>query len=156
MGNLLSSVVVRRIHERPVMITAENLTEAESAILAIRIDLGRDLQHANSDPAKRGGPDATLACAECGRAQWMHGTRHDTCGQFCYVTFRDITHEMIQVLRFVSSVSHEVKVACSRALNEFGGHSDVTVREAKQTCSAAFNRERARISAINARAKGGG
>lgn len=27
-------------------------------------------------------PHATVVCRDCGRAKWMHGTRHDTCSQF--------------------------------------------------------------------------
>jgi len=134
-----------------VKVTPEQLTDADRALAEIRIELDRDLHLAKCGLAKSGGPDATLACAECGRAQWMHGTRHDTCSQFCYVTSYTITSEMLQVLRFAHITPHEVRVSCSRALNDFG-LNDAMVREAKRTCAAAFNRQRrAVVDALHAR-----
>lgn len=137
-------------------VTPETLTDGERTLSELPVRVGRDTHLERCDLAKRGGPDATLACAECGRARWMHRTRHDTCGQFCYVTHYTITELEIQTLRFVESTPHDVKVACSRALNEFGlsGH---LVREAKRLCAAEFNRTMGRVrDAINARAKENG
>lgn len=50
----------------------------------IPVQLDHDTHLADSSLARAGSPDATYACAECGRAKWMHGTRHDTCTQFCW------------------------------------------------------------------------
>lgn len=136
-------------------VTPETLTDAELALGELPVRLGRDTHLERCDLAKRGGPDATLACVECGRARWMHRTRHDTCAQFCYVVASTITDLEIQTLRFVESTSLDVRVACSRALNEFG-LADGLVREAKKKCAAEFNRTMGRIrDAINDRAKAG-
>lgn len=108
------------------------------AAAAIRVKLGRDPQHADCDLAKKGGPDATLACAKCGRAMWMHATRHDTCGQFCWVTERSLTDQQIGLLGTIAGLPEMIRVACSRALNDYG-LAPGPVREARQTCAVAIN-----------------
>lgn len=74
-------------------------TATAIAVSLFPLDLGRDKHLERCARAKAGGPDATLACAECGRARWMHGTRHDTCSSFCYVTESTITDDMIRTLQ---------------------------------------------------------
>jgi hypothetical protein len=93
---------------------------------AIFVKLGRDSQHATCGLARESGPDATFACANCGRAQWMHSTRHDTCGQFCWVTERSLTDRQIGQL------------ACSRACNDYA-LAPYYVQQARQTCAAAID-----------------
>lgn len=116
--------------------------EYEASVLEIEIRMDRDTHLERCDLAKRGGPDATLACDECGRARWMHRTRHDTCGSFCYVTVRSISDDQIMQLRCIPTASHEIKLACAKALNEFGVHAPTTVRDARKVCAAEINRVR--------------
>jgi hypothetical protein len=108
------------------------------AAAEIRVRLGRDPQHADCDLAKDGGPDATLACAECGRALWMHATRHDTCGQFCWVTERSLTDRQVGILGTTEGLPDVIRRACSRALNDYG-LAQGYVREARQACAVAIN-----------------
>ena len=110
----------------------------DHVIVAIPVKLGRDNHLADCDLARESGPHATLACAKCGRALWMHKTRHDTCGQFSWVTERTITVDQIEALRFAKGVSQDVRVACARALNEFGLGAGL-VREAKRACAERIN-----------------
>lgn len=108
-----------------------------SAAAAIFVKLGRDSQHATCGLAKESGSDATLACANCGRALWMHSTRHDTCGQFCWVTERSLTDKQIGQLRAISGLPEMIRTACDRALNNY--LAPYYVREARRTCAAAIN-----------------
>lgn len=105
---------------------------------AIRTELARDPHLATCDLATAGGPDATLACANCGRALWMHSTRHDTCGQFCWVTEQTLTEQQIGLLGTIPELPAEIRQACSRALNDYG-LAPYYVRQARQTCAAAIN-----------------
>lgn len=105
---------------------------------AIHVEMDHDPHLAGCDLAKSGGPDATLACAECGRALWMHSTRHDTCGQFCWVTEGSLTDRQIGLLGTIPELPAEIRQACSRALNDYG-LAPYYVREARQTCAAAIN-----------------
>jgi len=116
--------------------------DASVAMAAIRVALARDLHLSDCRAARDGGPDTTLACAECGRAMWMHGTRHDTCPRFEWVTERSITDAQIQELRMIPGISNELKLACSKALNEFGGHYPRLVRESRAACATAINEAR--------------
>ena len=104
----------------------------------IHVKLGRDPQNADCGLAKEGGPDATLACAECGRALWMHATRHETCGQFCWVTERTLTDRQIGILGTITGLPEMIRLACGRALNDYG-LAPYYVREARQTCAVAIN-----------------
>jgi hypothetical protein len=117
---------------------SEDLTAWQTTAAAIRVKLGRDPQHANCGLAKAGGTDATLACAKCGRALWMHTTRHDTCAQFCWVTDQSLTERQIGILGTIAGLPEMIRVACSRALNDYG-LAQGYVRQARQTCAAAIN-----------------
>jgi hypothetical protein len=110
----------------------------KAAAAAIYVPIGRDRHLAECDLARAGGPDATLACAECGRALWMHATRHDTCGQFCWVTERSITEQQIGLLGTAPGLPETLRLACSRALNNYA-LGPPYVREARRTCAAAIN-----------------
>lgn len=128
--------------------------EAVAAIVAIPTPLETDGHLADCSLAKRGGPDATLACAYCGRARWMHRTRHDTCGSFSYVTESGITADQITALRSIPiAIPQRIRVSCARALNEFGGFSPVEVRDARRACAAAINtaKNRSADSALEAK-----
>ena len=103
---------------------------------------GRDLHLAECDLARAGGPTATLACAECGRAKWMHETRHDTCPQFKWVTGNRITDEQIMQLRHIRGINHDIQVACGRALNDFGVFPAFDVRVARNQCAEVINATR--------------
>lgn len=109
-----------------------------TAAAAIYVVLGHDKHLASCGLAKESGHDATLACAYCDRALWMHATRHDTCGQFCWVTERSLTDKQIGQLAAISSLPDEIRLACSRALNSYA-LAPYYVREARQTCAAAIN-----------------
>ena len=98
---------------------------------------GTDPHLARCDLAKRSGPHATLACAECGRARWMHATRHDTCGQFRWV-ITSVPDALIEIFQRVPSIDQDVAVACSRALHGFG-LSPALVRHHRRTVVAAIN-----------------
>jgi hypothetical protein len=125
--------------------TADNLTADDIAVraqicAAIQIELPGDHHLAKCGLAKAAGPDGTLACAECCRAMWMHSTRHDTCARFCWVTIHTITTDHLIALRMVRGLSHDIAVACSRALNEFGGLGPRgRRRDAKLLCVNAIN-----------------
>lgn len=105
---------------------------------AIYVDLGHDKHLATCGLAKESGPDATLACAECGRALWMHATRHDTCGYFCWVTERSITDKQLGQLGTIADLPDEIRQACARALNSYA-LAAYYVREARQKCASAIN-----------------
>jgi hypothetical protein len=105
---------------------------------SIHVRLDRDLHLASCDLARAGGPDATLACAECGRALWMHATRHDTCGQFCWVTERSLTTQQLESLAAAPDLPEALRLACSRALNTFA-LAPYYIREARRTVVAAIN-----------------
>lgn len=105
---------------------------------AIFVKLGRDAHLKDCGLAKENGPDATLACAECGRALWMHATRHDTCGYFCWVTARSLTDKQIGQLGTITNLPEEFRQACARALNSYA-LADYYVREARQKCANAIN-----------------
>lgn len=105
---------------------------------AIVPKLRRDRDQATCGLARESGPDATLACAECGRALWMHETRHDTCGQFCWVTDRKLTDRQIGQLAAVEGLPEMIRRACARCLNEFA-LAPYYVREARQRCATAIN-----------------
>jgi hypothetical protein len=80
---------------------------------SIPVQLDHDPHLADSSLARAGGPDATLACAECGRAKWMHDTRHDTCGQFCWITAGELTVQQIETLETAPGL----RQACAVAIN---------------------------------------
>lgn len=118
---------------------SDALTAWQTAAAAIHTPLlGHDRHLASCDLAKAGGPDATLACAECGRALWMHATRHDTCGQFSWVTERSLNDRQIGLLGTIPSLPEMIRAACSRALNDYG-LAPYYVREARRTCAVAIN-----------------
>ena len=111
----------------------------QTAAAAIFVkQLGHDKHLADCDLALESGLDATLACANCGRALWMHSTRHDTYGQFCWVTERSLTVQQIGLLGMIAGLPEMIRLACSRALNDYG-LAPYCVREARQTCAAAIN-----------------
>ncbi len=116
----------------------EQLDWHPAAATAIFVKLGRDKQLANCELAKESGADATLACANCGRALWMHSTRHDTCGYFCWVTERSLTDKQIGQLGTITGLPDDIRQACARALNSHA-LAPYYVREARQTCAAAIN-----------------
>lgn len=117
------------------------------------ITLGTDPHQARCDLAKRSGPHATLACVECGRARWMHATRHDTCGQFSWVAAATIPDDLIITFRLVPGIDHDLAVACSRALNDFG-LAPGPQRDSKRTVAAAINAALNRYAgAVNAEGK---
>lgn len=108
------------------------------AAAAIGVALDRDDHLADCGLAKESGPDATLACDYCARALWMHATRHDTCGSFCWVTEHSLTDRQIGQLAAIEELPADVRRACSRALNDYAlAHG--YVREARQACAAAIN-----------------
>lgn len=81
--------------------------------------LGLDLHLADCETAR--GYRATLACAECGRARWMHGTRHDTCAAFAWVTKHTVTKAQIRKLMEIDASCvdmsrQELRGLCERAL----------------------------------------
>jgi hypothetical protein len=117
---------------------SDTLTAWQTAAAAIFVQLGRDKHLASCELAKDGGPDATLACASCGCALWKHATRHDTCGQFCWVTEQSLTDQQISLLRTIGDLPETIRAACHRALNDYG-LAPYYVREAKQTCAVAIN-----------------
>jgi hypothetical protein len=134
-------------------VTATQITD-ERIWNALRhlIALGTDVHLARCDLAGRSGPHATLACAECGRARWMHATRHDTCGQFSWVA-RTPPDSLIEVFRLVPGIDREIAVACSRALNSFG-LAPGPIRDGKLTVAAAINAALNRYAgAVNAEVK---
>jgi hypothetical protein len=104
----------------------------------VRVDLPRDPQHEDCKLAQDGWPDSTLACAECGRALWVHATRHDTCPQFCWVTEQSITDRQIGQLATVADIPDEVRLACGRSLSDFL-LAPPDIREARQTCATVIN-----------------
>jgi hypothetical protein len=106
---------------------------------SIPVQLDHDPHLADSSLARAGGPDATLACAECGRAKWMHDTRHDTCGQFCWITAGELTVQQIEMLETAPGLPEALRQQCSRALNDQGLVAPYYVREARQACAAAIN-----------------
>jgi len=117
------------------------------------IVLGTDAHLARCDLAKRSGPHATLACVECGRARWMHATRHDTCGQFGWVAAATIPDALIEIARLVPGIDHDIAVACSRALNDFG-LAPGPMRDSKRAVAAAINAALNRYAgAVNAEVK---
>ena len=107
-------------------------------VASIPVDLGEDPHLADCELAKKGGPEATLACAECGRAQWMHATRHDTCGMFCWVTHRTITDDQLRKLGEAIGLPEAIRVECGKARNGYGLAAGL-VRDAKIACAAAIN-----------------
>jgi hypothetical protein len=117
----------------------------QTVAASIWVKLGRDTHLANCGLAKASGPDATLACAECGRALWMHKTRHDTCGQFCWVTERTITQQQIVQLCTPDDVPEEILRAGFRALNEYG-LAPAYVREGRRRCAVAINTAKRKAS----------
>ena len=110
----------------------------QPAAAAIYVVLGHDKHLASCGLAKESAPDTTLACAYCGRALWMHSTRHATCGQFCWVTERSLTDKQIGQLGTITGLSEEIRLACSRALNSYA-LAPYYVRLARQTCAASIN-----------------
>lgn len=120
------------------------MSDHDDIISAVPINLDRDRHIERCTLAQAAGPDGTLACAECGRALWMHSTRHDTCGSFCWVTYRSLTEAQIQALRFVRTLSHDLKIACAKALNETGMHAPGIVGEARRVIAGAINNVYAR------------
>jgi hypothetical protein len=117
----------------------ETSTTWQSSVAAtIWIALDHDPHLADCDLARDGGPDATITCAECGRAYWMHATRHDTCGQFCWVTGRELTDRQIGQLASTAGLPDEIRQACSRALNMYA-LAPYYVNQARQICAAAIN-----------------
>ena len=116
-----------------------NVTSSwQTAAAAIVVTLDCDNHLADCGLAKESGPDATLACDYCARALWMHATRHDTCGSFCWVTEHSLTDRQIGQLAAIAELPAEVRLACSRALNEYA-LAPSYVREARQACAAAIN-----------------
>jgi hypothetical protein len=105
---------------------------------AIVVKLGRDPHLKDCGLALEGGADATLACAKCGRALWMHATRHDTCGQFCWVTEQTLTDQQIGLLACAAGLPDAIRIACGKALNDYA-LAPGYVREAKQVCAVAIN-----------------
>jgi hypothetical protein len=133
----------------PTQITDERVWNA----LRHHIVLGTDAHLSRYDLAKRSGPHATLACVECGRARWMHATRHDTCGQFSWVAAATISDELITIFRLVAGLDHDIAVECSRALNDFG-LAPGPQRDSKRTVAAAINAALHRYAgALNAEVK---
>jgi len=114
------------------------------AAAAIFVKLDRDPHLATCDLAKASGPDATLACANCGRAQWMHATRHDTCGQFCWATEQTLTDKQIGQLGTIDELPAEIRRACARALNSYALGAGL-IREARQACAAAINTAKRKV-----------
>lgn len=105
---------------------------------SIHVQLDQDPHLASCQLARSGGADATLACACCGRALWMHGTRHDTCSQFHWVTEQSLTPEQIRQLRCVTGLPEPIHLACSLAIND-NCFAPSVVYKARQTCAAAIN-----------------
>jgi hypothetical protein len=103
----------------------------------IDVPLGRDMHLASCDVAKASGPDGTLACAKCGRALWMHGTRHDTCARFCWLTEETVTAEHVEKLRSIPDLSETVRTACEIAFGTSTGA--YYIRQARWTCANAIN-----------------
>ena len=125
------------------MIAVEANTRAEpiawqSAAAAIVIKLGHDRHLADCGLAKKSGPDATLACAYCGRALWMHATRHDTCGSFCWVTDRSLTDRQLGQLAAIAGLPEQIRHACAQALNDYA-LAPYYVKQARQLCATAIN-----------------
>lgn len=110
----------------------------QTVAATIYIELGRDKHLATCGLAKESGPDATLACDECGRALWMHSTRHDTCGQFCWVTKRSLTDRQIGQLGTIAGLPDDIRHACFCALNNYA-LSPHAMQEARQVCANAIN-----------------
>jgi hypothetical protein len=117
---------------------------------AIPVQLDHDLHLADSSLARAGGPDATLACAECGRAKWMHGTRHDTCGQFCWVTADGLIVQQLKLLEIAPALPKTLRQQCSHTLNN-QGLAPYHVRAARQSCAVAINLAKQRDSPQTAR-----
>jgi hypothetical protein len=110
----------------------------ETAAASIPVKLRFDFHLADCDLAKRCGPDATLACADCGRAMWMHATRHDTCRSFCWVTEDTITDEQICELAAIAGAPEQLRETCRKAVHRDDYGSDV-VRDAKRICCNLIN-----------------
>ena len=124
---------------------SENWQPAAAAIVA---KLGHDRHLADCGLARQAGPDATLACAYCGRALWMHATRHDTCGSFCWVTERSLTDRQIGQLAAIADLPEMIRVACARALNDYALAS-YYVREARQACATAINNAKRTVRKVS-------
>lgn len=110
----------------------------KSTVAGFHIPLDRDCHLASCHLARAGGPSATLACAKCGRARWMHTTRHDTCGQFCWVTESSLTDPQIEQLRAISDLPRELQLACTQALGAYS-LAPLCIRKARQLLAATIN-----------------
>lgn len=124
--------------------TTTPTTSWQTLAATIYVKLGRDPHLADCGLAKESGPDATHACAECGRALWMHATRHDTCGQFCWVTKRSLTDRQIGQLGTIAGLPDEIRHACYCALNNYA-LSPHSLQEARQLCANAINRAKREV-----------
>jgi hypothetical protein len=109
--------------------------EVNAALAAIQVELGRDPHLAKCPLARQSGPDGT--CANCGRAMWMHPTRHDTCGAFCWVTEDTLTAAQVSQIAATAGIPPILRIACDRARGL--ALEPLYVREARQTCAVAIN-----------------
>jgi hypothetical protein len=104
----------------------------------------RDAHHERCQLAKASGPHGTLACKECGRARWMHATRHDTCGQFRWVEFADgsINNDKMKTIRSIPGVDLSIAVSASTLLNGNLSPGDIGEHRARFSAlvNAAMNR----------------
>lgn len=98
---------------------------------AFPIKLGVDLHLATGRS-----PREIAACADCGRAMWMHGTRHDTCVTFSWVTKHTITESQIRTLMGIARRREPTVADCEEALGKRG---EGPAWVAKGVCAAIIN-----------------
>lgn len=115
-------------------------TEIDRAMAAIVGPLPRDPHLATCPLAVASGPDATLACAYCRRAKWMHGTRHDTCERFRWITEEQLTDDKIMAVSHLpSGLTVQQRALCSVALNHFGAVPRATVDRSRSAVAQILN-----------------
>jgi len=126
-------------------------TELDRAMAAIVGPLPRDTHLATGSLAVASGPDATLACAECGRAKWMHGTRHDTCALFRWITEDQLTDDKIMAVSHLpSGLTIQQRALCSVALNHFGAVPRGAVIRSRVAVARILNDACERLSKVRA------
>lgn len=116
---------------------------------AFPIRLGLDMHLASKERTDSG---ETAACAECGRAMWMHGTRHDTCEHFAWITKRGITNSDIETLKEIlgrsdrpaTTLGETWQTTCATALGTEVGPAWV----ARGQCAALINTAKKRCWTI--------
>lgn len=124
------------------------MTDALTRLLAgIPVTLGRDMHLATCDRSVDAGPTGTLACAHCGRARWMHGTRYDTCASFDWVTEDTLTNAQIEAVLSFPGISSGLAEACKIAMLTADVVGAGRLREARQMIAGTIGQAKNRAIA---------